>query len=129
MWIYAQKSGRLFDAGLQLRGMGYAGKGDGKNCPEKQSIKNTGPLPAGLYKIGKAITDPHMGPLAIELEPDNGNLMLGRAGFYIHGDNATHTASEGCIIMARAIRECVVASTDKWLVVIPEIAETPALPT
>jgi hypothetical protein len=39
-------------------------------------------------------------PPVIRLEPLPGTQMFGRpGGFLIHGDNATHTASQGCIIV------------------------------
>ena len=43
------------------------------------------------------------------LDPFPSNDMYGRSGFYIHGDNprGDKSASEGCIILARPIREAV----------------------
>jgi hypothetical protein len=46
--------------------------------------------------------------------------MFGRSDFYIHGDNPAlnYTASEGCIILARPIREQIAASGDNDLQVL-----------
>lgn len=80
-----------------------------------QEKHNIGPLPRGLYSISDPYdTDTH-GPFVLRLTPDLGNEMFGRAGFLMHGDNSTHTASEGCIIQARAVREQVAKSGDKKL--------------
>lgn len=88
---------------------GYAGHGGGKNVAAMQHIPNVGPLPRGLYRIvGEPFTHEHCGPFCLRLEPDPANEMHGRAGFLIHGDNDTHTASEGCIVMSRAIRQQIV---------------------
>jgi hypothetical protein len=53
------------------------------------------------------------------LDPDPGNQMFGRDGFLIHGDNMAmnHTASEGCIILGRPIREQIADSADRVIVV------------
>jgi hypothetical protein len=97
---------------------GYAGAGDGKNDPLKQGVRNVGPLPVGLYVIGLPVEGTKMGPLAIPLEPHHKNEMFGRSEFYIHGDNATHTASTGCIIMDRPTRQKIMDSDDDVLVVV-----------
>jgi hypothetical protein len=46
--------------------------------------------------------------------------MFGRDGFLIHGDNSAmnHTASEGCIILTRDIRQRISDSGDTQLTVI-----------
>jgi hypothetical protein len=62
-----------------------------------------------------------MGNYHIGLTPDPGNDMHGRSGFYIHGDNGKgdRSASEGCIILPRAVRERIHDSGDTRLHVIP----------
>ena len=52
---------------------------------------------------------------AIVLAPEPGTETFGRSGFMIHGDNikAPGTASEGCIIQVRAIREAFWNSGDR----------------
>lgn len=41
------------------------------------------------------------------LEPFQSNDMMGRSGFFIHGDNryGNRTASHGCIILPRKARD------------------------
>ena len=84
---------------------GYAGRGDGRNNPDMQNVANTGPVPRGNYTIGPSIRHNTAGPATHRLTPDAGNNMENRAGFLIHGDNATNDASEGCIIMPRTVRD------------------------
>jgi hypothetical protein len=52
--------------------------------------------------------------------------MFGRDGFLIHGDSVEHpgTASHGCIIMSRAIREAIAQSDDHELNVVAGEAVT-----
>lgn len=119
MWTYQQSTGMLkwFSS---IVGYGYSGCGDGKNNPFKQDCHNVGPLPTGRYTIESPVdTDAH-GPYVLRLDPDEGNEMHGRAGFLIHGDSVAHpgTASQGCIIMPRAVREQVWQSGDHRLEVV-----------
>jgi hypothetical protein len=109
---YSQSTGSLLHNGALL-GTGYSGHGAGLNNPSMQNVHATGPLPQGLYIIRPPSTlDPHLGPLAMPLEPYNGNTMFLRGDFFIHGDNAAmnHTASDGCIIMAHEIRQAIAAA-------------------
>ena len=96
----------------------YAGGNCGKN-PEGRnnaamcSVKNIGPLPEGLYTMGAPVEHSHLGPFAIPLTPDPTNEMHGRGDFYVHGDTTpSGNASEGCIILPRAVREALHASPD-----------------
>lgn len=87
-------------------GNGYSGKkGTCRNNPSCTGEKNKGPLPVGSYTIGKSYDSQKCGPLALPLTPSGGQNMFGRGDFLIHGDNAAQDASEGCIILARNIRE------------------------
>ena len=117
MWTYSQSTGELKRDG-QLFGTGYAGHGPGVDNPEMENVPNIGPLPQGFYTIGPEFTHPHTGPLSMRLEPDANNEMFGRGGFLMHGDNSTHTASEGCIVMPHDVRALVSASEDRRLKVI-----------
>ncbi|HWE51390.1 MAG TPA: tlde1 domain-containing protein [Bryobacteraceae bacterium] len=126
MWLYKQSTGELF-AGAEegvsigvLAGTGYAGFGAGKNNPELEAVHLLGPLPKGLYRFGSPEASPKLGPLAIPLIPDDSNEMFGRSAFFLHADSITHPgeASEGCIVMARDVRQRVFASADKDLRVI-----------
>ncbi len=99
--LYAQRTGALYQDGVLLA-MCYAGHGDGLNNPAMQAVHSIGPLPVGWYTTGAAHEGTHLGPHAIPLDPDPNNQMFGRAGFYIHADNAKqdHSASEGCIVVS-----------------------------
>ena len=48
----------------------------------------------------------------MRLTPNPGTNTFGRGGFLMHGDNSllNHTASEGCIIAPRGIRDLVAAA-------------------
>ena len=116
-WQYSQLTGQLSHDGADVA-VGYSGFGEGRNNPDLQAEPNVGPLPVGKYTIGAPHDTPTHGPYVLRLEPDPENDMLGRAGFLIHGDNATSTASHGCIILPRAIRTQIWASGDRALVVV-----------
>lgn len=126
MYIYNQPTGDLWETELTIAvslyktvkdmrangaviiGKGYSGHGDGRNNPVMESVRNVGPIPQGWYHIGDPLCvspsppGPH-GPYIMQLTPE-GHNALGRSGFLIHGDNATHTASEGCIILPYPVR-------------------------
>lgn len=111
---YAQSSGVLSctDAdGKSFSEKGYSGMGIFKDWPAMQSAKNRGPIPVGTYTIGAAMPGNYKGkgPVVMRLTPATGNNMFSRDGFLVHGDNATQTASEGCIIMSRNTREQMAA--------------------
>jgi hypothetical protein len=123
MWTYEQRSGNIFKADGELVATGYSGFGDGKNNPAAQDEPNIGPIPCGAYTIGFPIDragGPH-GPFVLPLRPDPGNEMHGRSGFLCHGDSIDHagSASHGCIILPRAVREAIAASGDNRLTVEP----------
>jgi Protein of unknown function (DUF2778) len=120
MWIYRQSTGALEQDGCAV-GKGYAGTPEGRNNPELQTVSNVGPLPAGKYSIGKPCDTVDHGPFVLRLTPDNSNRMFGRAGFLIHGDSkkAPGTASHGCIILPRGVREKIALSGDCILTVVP----------
>jgi hypothetical protein len=120
MWSYQQSTGELFDDNGTLQGTGYSGSPEGKNDPTKQCEPDVGPIPQGLYTIEGPRDTPEHGPFVLPLEPDAGNDMCGRAGFLMHGDSVSHpgTASKGCIIMARVVRDAVWASGDRELTVV-----------
>ena len=119
MWTYEQLTGRILQDN-QLVGVGYAGSPQGKNNPDKQEVSQVGPLPRGTYTISAPQNSPHTGPYTLDLTPDPGNQMFGRADFRIHGDSIEHpgTASEGCVITARSIREHIWTSGDHELQVV-----------
>jgi type VI secretion system (T6SS) effector TldE1-like protein len=119
MWQYHQSTGQIF-YGDQLVGTGYAGRDADKNIPADQGVPNEGPLPQGIYTIGGAYTDPHLGPLVMRLTPDPSNEMFGRSGFFIHADSVVHPgqASEGCIVMPQSVRIAISIHPDRQLQVV-----------
>lgn len=118
-WVYVQSTGELLRPDRAVCGVGYAGRGEGRNNPAMQDVKNVGPLPCGLYRIGNPILrHPMLGPIAIPLIPAYESQMFGRSHFYVHGDNAAGDASLGCIILDRNCRVAVGHAAGGWLSVI-----------
>lgn len=107
-WSWVQAEGALYRDGKRVA-VGYSGRGEGRNNPALQHVRATGPIPAGRYRIAKPRTSSQTGPFVLDLTPI-GHDALGRSAFQIHGDNATGTASSGCIILPRAVRESIAAS-------------------
>jgi len=118
MWTYSQSSGKLYHNSSYL-GTGYAGHGQGLNNPKMEMVHSVGPLPKGLWIIGMFFDDKHLGPCVAALKPTD-QEVYGRGGFFIHGDNKlmNHTASDGCIILARYLREAIRDSKETELQVI-----------
>jgi hypothetical protein len=118
MWIYAQDSGKLFlhtevlDK-IELIAIGYSGAGWGKDNPTAAYQHNIGPIPAGLFKIESPRDTVHS-PYTLPLTPNPANEMFGRSGFLIHGDSILNpgTASQGCVILPREIRQIIWNSGD-----------------
>ena len=119
-WTYSITTGRLSSEDGKVAATGYSGHGEGLNNRRMQSAKGVGPIPAGRYAISPAFDHPEKGPCVMRLTPHPDNIMYGRSGFMLHGDNPAmnHTASDGCIIQGHDTREAVSASDDKELVVI-----------
>jgi hypothetical protein len=121
-WHYDQSSGELRDPTGALVATGYSGKGRGKNNPAMQSERGLGPLPAGLWRMKSVYASKSVGPFCITLwsedgTPDDRHDATGRSAFRIHGDSirAPGTASKGCIILPRAVREKMWRSGDRLL--------------
>lgn len=89
-----------------LLGQVYSGHGDGLNNWHMENVPDIGPIPKGLYAVSDAFDSPLKGPTVFRLTPI-GHDAHGRTAFEMHGDNKflNHTASNGCIIAARPIRE------------------------
>lgn len=117
-WTYNSATGNLHHDGTYVA-TGYAGRGAGYNNPWMQSVPNTGPLPTGRYTIGPQYNSPNTGRATMALTPAPENEMYGRSAFRIHGDNSRRngTASEGCMIFDRDIRDQIANSGDNDLVV------------
>jgi hypothetical protein len=123
LWVYVQKSGELFDNKGHCVGVGYAGKGMGKNNPDAQNVRDIGPLPVGRYTIVPVPFDhPRCGKDCLRLLQHKGNQMFGRDGFLMHGDSIKEpgTASDGCMIQAHNTRLLVATSGDTLLEVIAD---------
>lgn len=105
MFVYRQRTGQFLEDGILLA-TGYSGAGEGKNNPLLEHVRNVGPIPCGEYEIGEAFSSRTKGPVVMRLIPA-GHKARNRSGFLIHGDNKTHTASRGCIILDRKTREHV----------------------
>lgn len=118
MWVYQQSTGILQHDG-DFIAEGYSGHGAGVNNPALESTPNTGPIPAGQWKIGRDFTHPTKGQICMRLSPE-GHDAHGRAGFLIHGDNKAmnRTASHGCIILPRVTRVRIANSGDSDLLVV-----------
>lgn len=125
MWKYDQSSGELTRDG-KFVSRGYSGNGRGKNNPALEGVRGIGPIPAGRYKIGKPYDSQNVGPFtmpldAVDAKPgDDIHQPTGRGAFRCHGDSikAPGTASKGCIILPRNIRQAIWASGDRDLEVV-----------
>lgn len=102
MLTYHQSTGEIY-IDDHYEGIGYSGKGNGRNNPEFESVAHVGPIPRGKYVIGTPYDSNKCGPMCFPLTPV-GHDAFGRRDFRIHGDNRTHDASEGCVIMGRTLR-------------------------
>jgi hypothetical protein len=118
-WQYSQSTGRLTRNGQEI-GSGYSGRADGRNNPALEIVVSIGPIPRGRYQIGPQRLHPTKGPLTMSLTAV-GHSALGRTNFLIHGDSIAHPgdASEGCIVLARPIRQTIATSGDNDLEVVP----------
>jgi hypothetical protein len=126
MWTWEIITGRMYADDGTLEGVGYSGNPANKNNPNAQSLVDQGPIPVGEYTINAPEDTVTHGPYVLPLTPDPKNLMWGRSGFLIHGDSvvAPGTASEGCIILARTVRELIWNSNDHVLNVVSQLEET-----
>ena len=120
MWTYEQRSGKLTHDG-EFEGTGYSGHPpDGLNNPDMEAAQGVGPIPRGLWTIGPAYDDPHLGPCVMHLDPVPPFNAHGRTLFRIHGNTADggNHASNGCIILGPSIRHLIRDSGDTSLTVI-----------
>lgn len=116
MWRYEQSTGRLW----LLAGTGYSGRDEAKNQPDLQDVKSRGPIPRGKWRITERFDSSRRGPACLRLEPDRETDTHGRSAFLVHGDSikSPGTASEGCIILPRAVRLRIWDSGDHDLEVV-----------
>ena len=120
--IYSQSTGIFWLGSGERLEVGYSGFGAGKNNKDFQHIRDVGPIPRGVYSIGRVYDSAAVGPHAITLTPV-GHDALGRTAFLIHGDSVKNpgSASKGCVILSRKSREKIIAAGSKTLRVIEEI--------
>jgi hypothetical protein len=119
MWTYHQRTGALARSGETL-GHGYSGHGPGLDNPDRENDSGIGPIPRGRWRIGSfGDGHPHLGPFVAPLAP-LGHDAHGRCAFFIHGDNALgdRSASHGCIVLIRPLREAIARSGDHDLEVL-----------
>ncbi|CAF1479876.1 unnamed protein product [Didymodactylos carnosus] len=114
MASYSQSTG-TFTTSDGTSYSGYSGRGEGLNNSDRESMPFVGPIPKGEYTVTSSNTS--KGPITLVLTPDKSNIMYGRNGFLIHGDNSKgdHSASEGCIIVGPDARKKI-AVGDKIVV-------------
>lgn len=120
MWRWDQSAGELTQDG-KFVGRGYSGAGIGKNNPDLETKVAVGPIPCGAWRICAPSNRPQtVGPYAMALDPLGHTETFGRSAFMIHGDSVKKpgTASHGCIILPRNIRELIWTSGDHSLEVV-----------
>lgn len=115
---YDQRTGNI-DIRNTFVGSGYSGHGEGLDNPDMEAVPNVGPIPRGEWRIVR--WDDHhgeKGPQVAVLEPV-GHDAHWRSSFLVHGDTeaANNTASHGCIVASRAIRDAMRASSETQLMV------------
>jgi hypothetical protein len=117
---YEISTGRWLNDAGEVLGVGYSGKGELKNNPSAQNVHNLGPIPCGLWRIGKPHKHPKHGPFLQCRSLRCSDQDFGRSGFGCHGDSIQHPgeASEGCIIMPPDARHRIWASGDDSLHVV-----------
>ena len=128
-WFYVQRTGGLYLGTFNhLAGTGYSGAASHQNEPGSEYLVEQGPIPRGAYEIGPPANTLTHGPFVLSLQPAPTNIMHGRAGFLIHGDRIAGppgSASSGCIILDRDVREQVWDSLDHALCVVAEEYDVP----
>ncbi len=115
MWSYSQTTGALTDNDGTFVGTCYSGRGAGRDNPAYQDAIGTGPVPQGRYHISQPFETDTLKHPVFRLLPLPETEVFGRCGFLIHGDNADHNASHGCIVADHNIRMCLEISGDNEL--------------
>jgi type VI secretion system (T6SS) effector TldE1-like protein len=127
MFIYEIATGKLFSQlSRAVVGIGYSGDPKHKDDWRSVSLQDQGPIPPGNYGIlGPPVFTATHGPYVLHLYPKPGTNTFGRSGFLIHGDSieAPGTASKGCIILPRQVREFIWNSNDRDLRVVSVLTD------
>ena len=128
---YEQLTGYLYNDAAVLIGKGYSGQPPHKNDPSAENMRGIGPIPFGTYTIVELIqNDGKLGPYVLVLEPDATTrqriLEFDRDPdtFRCHGERETPPpgyASDGCIVMPRAVREMLWTGTDHIIDVVVQL--------
>ena len=120
MWTYSQSTGQLLNPNGAYVATGYSGFADAKNDSNREQDKNLGPIPRGQWQMIEKFDSASHGPFCIRLWPSSDTDCFNRDGFLVHGDSIKNpgTASHGCIILPRTIREMLWKSADKWIDVV-----------
>jgi hypothetical protein len=125
MWTWRQSTGELRRNGITVA-RGYSGRDWGKNNPRAEAAPRIGPIPSGRWRMTGLYHSSNVGPCTIRLEAldgrpgDDRHEPTGRSAFRIHGDSIARpgTASHGCIILGRAMRQGMWDSGDHELEVV-----------
>jgi len=108
---YSQSTGTITDDDGMFIAFGWSGHGAAKNDPASQTIRATGPLPRGVYRVDPwEKSRPALGPMVAHLTMISGE-SFGRDAFYIHGPSSKNYGQEskGCIVVPRPGREKIKA--------------------
>ncbi len=111
-YVYDQASGRFAGPDGEVLADGYSGHGAGVNNPAMEAVAGVGRIPRGQWLIGlRPLVRSSVGPLALALTPV-GHDAHGRTLFRIHGDTRAmnRTASHGCVILPREVRQHIIAA-------------------
>ena len=120
IWVYEQATGKMIYPDGHTVAQCYSGHGAGLNNPADEQVAGAGPIPHGMWHIDLTpLEHTACGPLALALSPI-GHNAFGRSLFRIHGDNQSvnHTASDGCIIAPRPVRQAIIDSGITYLNVV-----------
>lgn len=122
-FVYSQDRGILWLRNgdqTERYGVGYSGHPPFVNDTGAEALAARGPIPRGAYRMVGPFDHVRLGPCVFYLDPMKGTDMHGRSGFFIHGDNeyGNRSASHGCIVLARAIREKLQVAKPRKLVVV-----------
>lgn len=119
LWEYRIDDGSLSKDG-ELVGFGYSGAPGYTNRSSEVDKKSKGPIPPGEWFFDRAPWS-RKGPQVMSLIRGPQTETFGRSAFMIHGDNKrrNRSASNGCIVFDRHIRDQLAADAPGRLVVLP----------